>query len=166
MGGAANTPVLQAISGGGTNYIQYCNCFDDRQKQVLEQMVSQIRTDLNQMISNGMQQTLQTSVTNAGNTKFSLFAQAVLKSVTAVVQTAGTSTGTAGHNTTGYSIVYGTNTAGILITGSDTAGTVLGPFTLTGTVPAGTLIGIYHGTETTGIYNATIAYSIPSALLT
>ena len=113
------------------------------------------------------QLTVLTTVGNTGATKFQLYANAVMQSASATVITAGTSTGLAGNlgtSSTGYSIVFGTTTAGVIITGSDTAGSLIGPFALTGTVPVGTPVQVLHGTETTGVFNVTLTYKhVPNA---
>ncbi len=101
-----------------------------------------------------------TSVTNAAGSKFALANAAILRKAVAVVVTAGTNVGIGGvgNGADGYSVVFGTTTAGVIVTGSDTAGAFIGNFTLTGTVPAGTPIRLLHGTETTGVFNVSVEY--------
>jgi len=101
------------------------------------------------------------SVTNAAESKFALANAAILKKAVAVVYTAGTNVGIggAGVGADGYSVVFGTTTAGVIVTGSDTAGSFIGPFTMTGTVPAGTPVRLLHGTETTGVFNVTLEFA-------
>ena len=106
-----------------------------------------------------------TSVTNvatAVQSKFCLMNAAILKNVRGVVITAGTSAGLAGVGCVGgYSVVVGTTTAGVLLNGSDTAGSSMGPaITLGNTVvPAGSIVSVLHGTETTGVYAYAIEYT-------
>jgi hypothetical protein len=105
-----------------------------------------------------------TSVTNVATavpSKFCLYSAAVLQSVRGIVVTAGTNVGIGGvgNGTDGYSIVVGTTTAGVVLTGSDTAGASIGPFSLKATpVAAGQLISVLHGTETTGVFSLAIQY--------
>ena len=131
----------------------------------MKAMLELIRTDIaNAVGATTKQVTGTTSVTNvatAVESKFSLMNTATLKNARAIVITAGTSAGLAGvGGAGGYSIVTGTTTAGVILTGSDTAGSSLGPFSLGNTVvPAGQLISLLHGTETTGVFGVTIEYT-------
>lgn len=107
-----------------------------------------------------------TSVTNvatAVQSKFCLMNAAILKNVRGFVITAGTSVGLAGvgNSGAGYSIVVGTTTAGVLLTGSDTAGSSMGPAISLGNtvVPAGAMVSVLHGTETTGVFGYAIEYT-------
>lgn len=90
----------------------------------------------------------------AGATKFALYAAAVLARARCVVKTAGTSADTGSR----ISILNGTTTAGVLLTGSSTAGSVV-DVALTGTVASGTLITVLQGTDATGaVYGVTLEY--------
>ena len=137
---------LQTIPAGGANHPEQTTVFTPAQKTVARTIARADRGRSQHHHGEGMQQTVTTSVTNAGNSKFSLFAQAVLKSVTGVVVTHGTNLGTGGngtstaHGSDGYSVVFGSTTAGVIVTGSDAAGVAFGPVPLTGTVPANTVI--------------------------
>lgn len=104
---------------------------------------------------------LVTSVSNVGQSKFTLMNAAVLKNARVLVQTAGTGVGLAGvgMGAGGYSLVAGTLTAGVIGMGSDIAGVALPAVTLGNfAVPAGTTVGLYHGTETTGVFRVSIEY--------
>lgn len=91
----------------------------------------------------------------AGATKFALYAAAVLTRARAVVKTAGTSANTGSY----LQVLAGTATAGVLLTGSQTAGAVV-DISLGNTVlPAGTVGTILQGTDATGaVYGVTLEY--------
>jgi len=90
----------------------------------------------------------------AGVNKFVLHAAAVLLRAQAVVKVAGTSADTGSR----ISLVSGTTTHGVLLTGSSTAGAVV-TADLTGTVPADTALSVLQGTDATGaVYGVTLEY--------
>src|SRR5258707_795516 len=88
--------------------------------------------------------TLSQAAGAAGSNKFALFADAVLTRARAVVKVAGTSANTGAY----IDVLYGTATAGRLLTGSSTGGADV-DVTLSGSVPAGTLITLVNGTDAT-----------------
>lgn len=92
----------------------------------------------------------------AGVTKFALYAAAVLKRARAVIKTAGTSADTGSR----ISILSGTTTAGVLLTGSGTAGAVVDVSLGNVVLPSGTLLSVLQGTDATGaVYAVTIEYA-------
>lgn len=91
----------------------------------------------------------------AGATKFALYAAAVLKRARAVVKTAGTSADTGSY----LQVLAGTATAGVLLTGSSTAGAVVSVSLGNTVLPAGTVLTILQGTDATGAaYGVTLEY--------
>ena len=97
---------------------------------------------------------------NTSWNKFTLVNAAILKNARATVLVAGTSVGTQGGAATGGpTITAGTNTAGVLLQGSDAAGVAMPLVSLGNTVvPAGTPILITKGTDATGTTNIMIEY--------
>ncbi len=98
--------------------------------------------------------TLSQAAGAAATNKFALFADAVLTRARAVVKVAGTSATTGSY----IQVLYGTATAGTILTGSSTAGAVVDA-TLSGSVPAGTLISFVNGTDATGSALVTLEYA-------
>jgi len=79
----------------------------------------------------------------AATNKFALYTAAVLTRARAVVKAAGTSANTGAY----INVLVGTATAGTLLTGSSTAGSVVDVSLGNTAVPAGTLISLVNGTD-------------------
>jgi hypothetical protein len=91
----------------------------------------------------------------AGTNKFALYASAVLLRARAVVKVAGTSANTGAY----IDVLVGTTTAGRLLTGSSTAGSVVDVSLAKTVCPAGTLVSLVNGTDASASANVSIEYS-------
>jgi len=98
--------------------------------------------------------TLSQAAGAAGTNKFALFADVALTRARAVVKAAGTSANTGAY----IQVLVGTTTAGTLLTGSSTAGSVVDVSLGNTSVPSGTLVSLVNGTDASASAFVTLEY--------